>query len=130
MDCACVYVGDYDPPDSSHDKILCACKVHKCGECGCVIERGKMYERSWQVTAGDHSVFKTCMDCLSVRKAFFCDGWLFGGVWEQFWEYLQDAISGEYFSWSKLGQVTPAARADICKEIEEMWAEEEEAGRK
>ncbi len=128
MECACIYVGDYDPPEVSVDLMRRARKPHKCGECGRTIERGEMYERAWSIYDGRHDTNITCVDCLSLRKAFFCEGWLYGSIWEQFWDWLQDAVYGDYFSWSKLGEVTPAARTVICVRIEEIWADEDLEG--
>jgi hypothetical protein len=123
MECSCVYPGDYDPPDFTTKQIRKARKGHKCVECGCAISAGDRYEHSSNKYDYGIDVFKTCLDCISMREVFFCDGWFYGGIWEQFNEYLRDAISGEYFSWSKLGKVTPTVRAEICEMIEELWEE-------
>jgi hypothetical protein len=131
MDCACVYSGDYDPPEFHLSITRIACKEHKCGECKGTIHAGEKYEVNVGKYDGRFDRHITCPDCVSVRDVFFCDGWVYGEVWERFSGYLDDAISGGYFSWSKLGEVNPTVRAEICEQIEEIWKEEEaeEVGR-
>jgi hypothetical protein len=88
--CACIYVGDFDPAEFYNARIVIAKKKHKCGECGKEILPSSKYEYvagSWE---GIFSTNKTCFICLEIRNVFFCDGWFFGQIHEHLWEHIQE----------------------------------------
>ncbi len=89
-DCACVYVGDYDPPEFCNSRIVIARKPHKCGECQKEILLGSKYEYVSGVWDGRFGVYKTCGICLELRNVFFCDGWFFESIHEHLREHIQE----------------------------------------
>jgi len=122
MDCACVYIGDYDNPDFCSTKIRSARKEHKCVECSQLIKVGEKYEDIRGKWESGIERYITCLDCVSLREAFFCDGFLYGGMWENFWSFVSDVI--EYnFPFSKIAELTPTARSEVCEGIEQIWDE-------
>lgn len=126
IECAAVPSLDADPPEFCHHEIRKARKQHKCYECRRKIEPGERYEHVSGKWDGGLASMSVCLDCVSIRKAFFLDGFTYGGIWEDFIGYLQETIgcgNDAYFPWSKLSELTPLARAKVCQEIEDMWKE-------
>jgi hypothetical protein len=74
MDCACIYIDPDSTPDFVNPVVVVARRSHKCYECGREIVPGENYECTAGKWAGEFLRFKTCADCLSVREAFFCEG--------------------------------------------------------
>ena len=118
-DCSCVYVGDYEVADFHTSTERKAIKEHKCCECGRTINRGEIYEYVSTKYDGDIDTFKTCLDCLSIRWVFFCNGWLYEGMKEYLWEHLLEGFGD--ISEDCLCELTPRARALVCGMIEEIW---------
>jgi hypothetical protein len=132
--CACVYVGDYDGPEFCSTTHYVARQEHKCIECGRAIVKGERYEYVSGKWDGSMDVFKTCEDCESVRDAFFCDGFLYGGIWEYLGEHLRDVIAphGANVDSSCIIPLTPRARDKVCDMIEDIWqwhCDDEEDGK-
>jgi len=120
-ECACIYVDDYETAEFYTDKRPVARKVHKCCECGGTIKPGEKYEYVTAKWGGAISTYKTCLDCLSIRKVFFCNGWLFEGNLEHLWEHIQ--CMGGAISEDCIVGLTPGARSRVCGMIEEYWDE-------
>lgn len=120
-DCSCVYSCCDDGPRPEFLDVLMrtAAKVHKCTECGRDIVPGEKYENVKGKWDGFFDTFKTCVDCLSVRDAFFCDGYAYGGIWEELWVHF-DYIGYEVSS-DCLAKLTKPPRDRICDAIEEGW---------
>lgn len=118
MSCSCVYVGDYDPADFSNTRIVKARKAHKCGECERAIDVGESYEVTVGTWDGMFQTFKTCSDCCSIRSAFFCDGWLFGGVIIELEDHIQE--NGGEMSLDCLDKLTPNARSKVIEMIDQV----------
>lgn len=122
MQCSCVYVGDTgEGYDFSRSKIVTAKKDHKCCECRQPIATGSKYEYVFGVWYGDPDTHKTCLDCLSVRNIFFCDGWWYEQLWDQLKEHI-DGAKGD-ISESCISALTPLAREKVCALIESVWCE-------
>jgi len=118
-DCGCVYVEVDEFVTVISEGIRKARKPYKCGECGREITKGEQYEYIFATFEGRKENYRTCMDCLSVRKTFFCDGWYYGGIWELLSEHLQE-LHGTV-PVDCLANITPNARAKVCELIEEYW---------
>ena len=118
-ECSCIYVGDYDGPSMHSKSHRKARKTHQCSECERNILPGEEYEYVFGVWAGDTNQFKTCLDCLSVRDSFFCEGIVYGGIWELVPEHILE-LNGEVSS-DCIVPLTPRAREIICELIEEQW---------
>lgn len=59
-------------------------KTHICCECGGVIKLFETYERASGIWDGEPMRFKTCLDCVEMRKEL-SEGeeqWYYGGLWE------------------------------------------------
>jgi len=124
MDCACMYVPDYDSPQFFREKMVKARKEHKCCECQRAIEPGETYEYSSGMWDGRLDQHKTCSDCVSVRANFCCDGYLFESLWEGLWEHVSE-LQGQLDS-SCIVSLTPKAREKVCEMIEEVWVDLDE----
>ena len=121
MECECMINVDID----GYARDLCdewrkARKPHKCYECHRTIKSGEKYKYEVNVYDGEIDKFKTCIDCMSVRDAMFCN-FLYGEIWEAVREQVRDGGIPE----SCLARVTKPAREKICSMIEEYWEYQE-----
>ena len=84
---SCIYIDDSDGVwGFTRDRMVKSRKEHRCSECGRTISIGEMYEYCFGVWDRDYNVYKTCNDCLSVRKSFFGSQWIYGHIWEFIFE--------------------------------------------
>ena len=65
------------------------------------------------------SYYKTCLDCLSIREMFFCDGWYYEMIHEYLYEHIQE-MKGE-ISEDCIKCLPPKAREMVCEMIEKVW---------
>lgn len=79
---------DYGGNDFYHEAMRRARKPYKCIECGDAIAVGDLYEHATGKYEGDIYTNRTCAPCAEIRKTFFCEGWIFGEVWEAIREQL------------------------------------------
>lgn len=119
--CGCIYIDCDEYADVYRSKVQRARKEHKCDECGRTIVRGEEYEYAVMCVEGSWDKSKTCVDCLSVRKVFFCHGWQFTTLWEYLDEHIQNT-NGQISSDCILA-LTPAARVDVLDRIDRHWSE-------
>jgi len=102
-------------------KIVTARKHHTCEECGCDIEPGMRYELYKGVQEGIIFTCKTCLDCVSIREAFFEQGIAqFGTVLDEVYENIVYELDGEVDSKCIL-PLTDKAKKKIFGYIEEAW---------
>ena len=125
--CSCVYCDVDGGWDLFSEKMVIARKEHKCEECREPILPGVMYFREVAKMPGETTIFsnKTCLDCLSIRKAFFCDGFYVGFAWEMLEDHVHEECrySGTGMNEDCLRDLTPKARAKVCALIEAAWEE-------
>lgn len=121
MDCAGISAWDGDGATELSCRMVLARKKHVCCECGREIDKNDSYERYRLVYDREISEFKTCVDCLSLRDAFF-DSWSFTGIWGEFYEYVHEAY-GEEIKWSALSKLTDNAKDIAFGYIEAIWNE-------
>lgn len=118
--CSCIYVNDCESfPDFFTKAIRKARKVHKCGECSREIQPGEKYEYYSGRYEDKFSVYKTCLDCVSIRKAFFCEGYFFEMIHDDLQNHIE-YLNGE-ISEDCIKDLTPGARAIVCELIEKEW---------
>lgn len=126
-DCSCIAVYVDEGSEFCSTSTPRARVVHKCCECERAILPGELYERAVNKYQGDLATSKTCLDCVSIREAFFCEGWYYGQIWEHLHEHLHDLVrGGEIPQASCMLSLTKAARDQICDLIEELWADDDE----
>lgn len=93
-DCgACIYnANEGDLAEFSAKSEVTARKDHRCCECGDVISKGTRYERTVGKWERKVQTFKTCLPCAEIRRAFCCEGWTYGLLWEdaneEFFEHM------------------------------------------
>jgi hypothetical protein len=121
-DCSCIVVDDYDLPAFYQVQVVYARKPHQCCECHREIEPKEEYENVTGKWDGRLNRYKTCLDCLSVRHAFFCSGYLHEDMWEAVDNHLSD--TGGIIESSCLEGMTPAGRARVVERIDELWEED------
>lgn len=69
-------------------RIRTARKQHVCEECGAAIIPRQAYEYVWGKSEGDFWTVKTCLICAEIAKAFSCDGWMHGTLWDDMHEVM------------------------------------------
>lgn len=123
MKCACTVVGwdDVSLVDGVFDwtKDVKARKKHKCGECGCEIQPGEIYEYHKGRCEGEFFVAKTCLLCVEVRTCFCCS-WCYSAVWEAIDEEKDD------LNLAGLDAISHEARAKFFRIIDLEETDEEE----
>ena len=123
MDCSCQI--DIDIGDYAYEEVRCkkttAIRNFKCCECRTIIPAGT--EHWIDIVRGDWvdppriDVFRTCLDCLSVRQEVFCN-FQFSALWEMLYNFLEDdGLIPE----ACIVRLTPKAREAVCNAIEEVW---------
>lgn len=119
MECACVHVDVWDGEGGVMLKEVerTARKEHRCVECHRVIHSGERYQDERLLFDGEVSTLKTCCDCMSLRRAMFCECWIYGNLWDAFFEYLNQ-LDEDDLPWSKIGELTPDARNKALGRIE------------
>lgn len=117
--CSCVYVGNYDALTIIKEKNVRARKNHTCGECARKIEMGEKYEYVFAVLDGDVRTYITCVDCLSIRNSFYCEGWVYGRVIEMLEDHIEDAYGS--ISSDCITPLTKSAKDVVCDMIQACW---------
>jgi len=117
---------DHDCDDTWYSlqcKNVTARKQHKCEECNCTIEKGEEYEL-YKGSDGNGNIYtcKTCLDCVSIRDAFFTGVTIFGNVIDEVRENIIYELGGEVDS-KCIIPLTEKAKERIFGYIEEAWAE-------
>jgi len=121
MECACVYIesdGYWEFHNSVYRKAI---KEHKCSECSRVIQPGEIYEYVVGKWEGAFNKFKTCEDCENIRDTFFCDGWNYGMLWSDLWDYLLE-INGDVPA-SCILPLTDHSKNKVFAMIDRVWNE-------
>ena len=122
-ECACVYVVDREGVDFISETMRTSRKTYKCSCCGRAIGRGERYEHTQGKWWGEFDTFRTCEDCLSLRYAFFCDGFYYGPeMYECLSNHIEDV--GGKISSDCILPLTAAARDWVFDEIQEVWDEQ------
>ena len=119
MECACVYVGIDEYSEEISSEQLVATRKCVCNECHGSIETDTKYCKEVVKFDGQISTQRTCLDCLSIRDVFFCNGWYWDALLEYLAEHIRDC-NGD-ISEDCLVELTPRARARVCRMIEECW---------
>ena len=122
MQCGCQIEtggGDFGP-DCFVERNPRARKKHICCECGGIIVKGERYRHESGIWDGQPKVYKTCLDCVSIRDTFFCD-YIYGELYDRLWEYIQKS-DGEVLT-SSFAELTPVARDAVFEMIEQEWTE-------
>lgn len=119
MDCSCdIDVEADERYKQLRKETVKARKEYICGECGKKILKGEQYEYYSGVIRNRVDSHKTCMDCLSVRDAFF-SSWSFGDLWEDVRNYISD-VEGDIPE-KCITTLTPRAQGIICDLIQDEW---------
>ena len=117
--CSCIYSeGDGEYCTNFIMRTPVARKEHICNECGCKIKPGNKYFHERLVYNGDFDTQRTCIDCMSCRKVFFCT-YSYGTLWEEM-EYHIECEDGQISSESILA-CTLVARNKIIDLIDQLW---------
>jgi hypothetical protein len=121
--CACIHVDTDDGPEAFKSVDPVAHKEHTCCECKRTILVGEKYRKESGIWQGRPNRYKTCSDCLSVRNEFFCNSYIYQGMWVNVVEYLQD-VDG-MVSTDCIMNLTPAARDIVFKILDEIYLNDE-----
>ena len=122
--CSCVLSsGDGDSCEGVVTKTVKERKEDKCCQCHETIHKGDKYVVDSGIWDGRPERFRTCLTCYDVAKAFFCNGYTFGGIWGDLREHL-------YRMYPKtpvdcIACLPPKAREKVCATVEEIWARAE-----
>lgn len=121
--CSCVCVGDYDAPHWYNEKVVKAKKEHICNECSKIILPKEKYIKIIGKWEKEFCTYKRCSICQEIIDTFFCEGFFFGQVYEDFENHISE-MQGHIDS-SCLADLSLEARTEICKLIEKYWEEED-----
>ena len=118
-DCGCIYT-EYDNAVMLKDEtIKAARKQHKCSECKRTINIGESYQYTVSEFEGMLDTYKTCSDCQSIIKVFFCNGYGFTAVKRDLWEHINE-MNGE-ISADCILALTPGARSVVLDMIQKVF---------
>ena len=119
MTCTCILDVDVgEPIEVLRESYPIARKQHVCYECGKTIAIGERYFKEATVFCGKFEVYKTCLECLSIRDNLTCS-FYYGRVLEDVAEEIVD--SGGNVDESCIANLTPKARNWVCDIIEKTW---------
>lgn len=69
-------------------------KTHRCCECHKEIQIGERYEHARGKFDGDMWASDTCLICVEIAEAFYCNGRMFGCLWEEMSDILDEITTG------------------------------------
>lgn len=119
----CTLSGHFDDEEciTLQHRVVTARKNHMCGECGKEITKGERYEVQNLLYDGSFSWYKTCLDCVSIRDAFYPHGgYMFENVMDAVGEQVVFELHGEVDSKCIL-PLTDRAKDVVFGMIEEAW---------
>lgn len=124
MQCSCNVASDVDECGLTfiEETLRCARKQHRCFECGRTISPKEVYEHARGMWDGSFSTYKTCIDCYSIRRAMFKNGWVYGWMWNDIHSFLEESGLSE----DCLITLTATARGKVCELIEKTWEDDNE----
>lgn len=93
MSCSCVYIHQEYDSEILKEKTVKAKRKYKCCECGETIQAGELHEYVFGVDDGPFH-FRTCADCVAIKKLFFCYGWVYTMVLDDLLNHFY-AVRGE-----------------------------------
>lgn len=125
MECTCVIDPDIGGSEyiELKSKWTTAVRTFRCCECKRKMPAGK---RHWldvmkteedDLSLDDIDIFRTCVDCKSVRDNIFCN-FYFKMLWEMIDNHLDD---GDSIPEECIAKLTPKAMEMVCEAIEEHW---------
>ena len=117
--CSCIYVAVDDFAKFYSIKIRKARKEYKCSECNRIIEIGEKYEYVRGLWEEGFNTYRTCLDCLSIRNEFFCDGWYYTSLHEYLLEHIRD--TGGQISENCILKLTRGAKDIVFNMIDDLW---------
>lgn len=118
--CGCIYVEADEPMRMLCKRESVARKQHKCTECNQTIEPGEKYEYHRGVMHDEvPQVYKTCVDCVSIRNEFFCGSWCYEMILEDLRTHI-DEIDGQISS-DCLLRLTPGARDMVIDMVDDYF---------
>lgn len=118
MGCTCIYTETMNNgPVCFSECTPTAKKNHECCECGRIINTGEKYRVESGVWDGEPARFKTCIDCISIRDAFFCNGYIYTQILEDLDNHIQD--SDGQISSEAIALLTPDARDRVLDMLDE-----------
>ena len=118
MECACISADIDEYSTVLFDKIVTARKEHTCDECREKIKIGDRHRVEKTLYDGEFEVFRTCLDCNSVREHLVC-----AFSWNCMWELVSESLRdfGNQQPWARIGRLTPKAREKVLDIIERSW---------
>ena len=124
MNCSCIVQVDHYGEDDDTFEVLTvshptAKKKHKCNECRREILPGERYEVQRYSANHNLETHTTCSTCLEIRDIFFCDGYVYGWMYDNFNDSLYD--DGCDLSEACIASLSSEARAVVCGFIENCW---------
>lgn len=120
--CGCIYV-DNDEFVTMIKKELVnhARKRHTCNECGRTINIKEPYEYHFYTFDGKTTIHKFCIDCISLRDTFFCEGYTYEQIRGYLIEHIEE-MEGKISSDCILN-LTPGASEFVLDEIQKVFDE-------
>ena len=119
MECACIDMDTVCFSNILSDEILITARNIKCRECNRIIFIGEKYRREETTYEGELTIQETCIDCNSIRKAFVCGNWCWGGILVAIQESIYDC-DGQVSEFL-ISSLTKPAQAKICEMIQRCW---------
>lgn len=124
MNCDCVFVDlsdvDIGSVKTRKTREKEAVVLLTCCECQKTIQIGETF-RYEKTTLFNGCSFKrsTCMDCISIRDTFFCEGWFYGEMYSHLEEHIRNTNCE--LAEDCVSVLTPKAREVVCNMIEKCW---------
>lgn len=121
MNDCCIYIKSAldEEPEFSKTKMAKAAKEHTCIECERTIQKGEVYEYVVGTWDGEFRTYRTCPDCLSIRKELFDDNWYYECIWEDVEGHIRNV--GEKVLNCDVTSMTELARDKLLDLVEKSW---------
>lgn len=94
-------------------------KAYKCHECLAVIGAGERHQYLAGKCEGDFWDARTCAPCAEIRKAFVCDTYVIGELWEA----LRDQLFPDWKDWHDANTIDCIAKLTTQTAIDKVRAE-------
>lgn len=124
MECSIDVDSDGERASCGSSYIRKARKEHKCDECRRTITKGEQYEVVTGRWSDRFDRYKTCADCLSIRKMFF-SSWTIGSILDDIAYQIVEEWNGDVPEKCIIG-LTPKAKDKIFALIEKTYGDDDE----